>query len=74
MRNVSGCCHCLTRMHARTHARTHEHTCTQNTPNPLHTHAHSQVVSLSGWVPDASQPQPKARGSAGVSLKDLVEL
>ncbi len=33
-----------------------------------------QVVSLSGWVPDASQPKPKARGSAGVSLKDLVEL
>jgi hypothetical protein len=25
-------------------------------------------------VPDASQPKAKTRGSAGVSLKDLVEM
>jgi NADH dehydrogenase [ubiquinone] 1 alpha subcomplex assembly factor 5 len=33
-----------------------------------------QIVSLSGWVPDSSQPKAKTRGSAGVSLKDLVDL
>jgi hypothetical protein len=32
--------------------------------------AHNFLVQ----VPDASQPKAKTRGSAGVSLKDLVEL
>ena len=32
------------------------------------------VIVLCAQVPDASQPKAKTRGSAGVSLKDLVEL
>ncbi len=30
-----------------------------------------QVIYLSGWAPGPGQPQPKARGSATVSLKDV---
>ena len=30
-----------------------------------------QVIFMIGWSPDASQPQPKKRGSAKASLKEL---
>jgi len=30
-----------------------------------------QVVYMIGWSPHSSQPQPKERGSAEVSLKDF---
>lgn len=33
-----------------------------------------QILHLIGWKPDKSQPQPVARGSQNVSLKDLDQL
>jgi NADH dehydrogenase [ubiquinone] 1 alpha subcomplex assembly factor 5 len=30
-----------------------------------------QIISMIGWKPHESQPQPKRRGSAQSSLKDL---
>ncbi|CAG8492288.1 5231_t:CDS:10 [Ambispora gerdemannii] len=32
-----------------------------------------QIMYVIGWKPDVSQPKPKARGSAGVSLKEVLE-
>ncbi|KAJ1978856.1 hypothetical protein H4R33_005875 [Dimargaris cristalligena] len=32
-----------------------------------------QIVFMIGWKPDPSQPKPKARGSATVSLKDALQ-
>ena len=33
-----------------------------------------QVIYMIGWSPDASQPQPKKRGSAQASFKELDSL
>ncbi|KAJ1984263.1 hypothetical protein H4R34_000775 [Dimargaris verticillata] len=38
-----------------------------------HIPATFQIIFMIGWKPDSSQPQPKARGSATVSLKDVLK-
>ncbi|KAJ1975516.1 hypothetical protein H4R35_003114 [Dimargaris xerosporica] len=38
-----------------------------------HVPATFQIIYMIGWKPDSSQPQPKARGSATVSLKDVLK-
>ncbi|XP_072030985.1 arginine-hydroxylase NDUFAF5, mitochondrial-like [Amphiura filiformis] len=33
-----------------------------------------QIIYMIGWKPDPSQPKPKARGSATVSMKDIADM
>ena len=32
-----------------------------------------QVIYMIGWSPHSSQPQPLARGSGKISMKDVLE-